>query len=400
MHSLRRLVFPEGLLVLAALVATRVEALATVAGDLATTILAAGLLVGALLALRFHRGRVLLILILLGAADRVLAAVGPAPDTGGRVAFALVALLVPLNLAVIALLPERGALTTGGLVRLGVLALQALLAAAVVYQATDGTAAALEVALLPGVDARWTPVPQLGLAVAAAALLLFLLLWARDPSPLARGLVWSLVAVVASLGARGHEAEPTLWLGAAGLVITLAVIESSYALAYHDGLTGLPGRRAMGEALHGLGEHYAIAMVDVDHFKQCNDRWGHDVGDQVLKMVASKLELVGGGGRAFRYGGEEFAVLFGGLGADQAGPHLEALRAAVEASSFSVRRRPRPRRKPPKEKRRGGTRESVAVTISIGLAERAAGMTPEAVVQAADQALYRAKEGGRNRVEE
>src|SRR5207244_5445715 len=102
-------------------------------------------------------------------------------------------------------------------------------------------------------------------------------------------------------------------------------------------------RRALNEALLRLGGHYTLAMADVDHFKNINDRHGHDVGDQVLKMVAAKLALVGGSGRAFRYGGEEFAVLFPGKSAEECLPELESRRRSGEETGFILRSRIRSR---------------------------------------------------------
>src|SRR2546422_7863084 len=131
-----------------------------------------------------------------------------------------------------------------------------------------------------------------------------------------------------------------------------------------------------------------------------NDRHGHDVGDQVLKMVAVKLALVGNGGHAFRYGGEEFAVLFPGKSVDEYLPEVETLRRTVEDTRFILRSRIRSRRKrtePVVAEKGPGTR--VPVTISIGVAEKDPRHTkPDQVVKAADRALYRAKEGGRNQV--
>lgn len=398
MRSIRRLLLPEGVLVAAALVVTRVDSLRSGVADAAPTALAIALGIGALLSLRFHRGRMLLVLLLLGLSDRALTITGIPPAIPDRLAYGFVALLLPLNLMAFALLPERGALTTPGLARLVTVGLEGAAVAFAASLGTEGLAAALERPLLASLT-TWTPVPQLGVALGAAALLLFLILWARQPTPIARGLFWAQVAILMALHEHGLNAATTsTWFATAGLVLAFAVLESSYALAYHDGLTGLPGRRALNEALHQLGDRYTVAMADVDHFKACNDRWGHDVGDEVLRMVASRLEGVGGGGRAFRYGGEEFAVLFPGLRPDDVRPHLEALREEVEGSSFALRRRPRPRRKPARRKTRDKL-QKIAVTISIGLAESDGRSPPEAIVQAADRALYQAKENGRNRVE-
>jgi diguanylate cyclase (GGDEF)-like protein len=140
-------------------------------------------------------------------------------------------------------------------------------------------------------------------------------------------------------------------------------------------------------------------MVDVDHFKQFNDRYGHDVGDQVLRMVASKLDRVSGGGKAFRYGGEEFAVVFPGQSAKDVMPHLDSLRREVQASCFVLRGADRPKKKPDTPKAQSGPRKAVLVTVSIGVAEREEPKRkPDQVIKAADQALYRAKDAGRNRV--
>ena len=96
-------------------------------------------------------------------------------------------------------------------------------------------------------------------------------------------------------------------MSAAGVILIVALLAESHRLAFRDTLTGLPGRRALEERLRSLGGRYAVAMVDVDHFKKFNDTHGHDIGDQVLKLVGARLAEVGGGGIAFRYGGEEFS---------------------------------------------------------------------------------------------
>jgi len=114
---------------------------------------------------------------------------------------------------------------------------------------------------------------------------------------------------------------------------------------------------------------------------------------------------VGGGGRAFRYGGEEFTVLFANATLAEAMPHLEDIRASIAAYHMAVRSEKRPKQKELGEKLRAlGAEESqppekiLSVTISIGAAAPAEGATPAQVLKAADEALYRAKKGGRNRV--
>ena len=180
--------------------------------------------------------------------------------------------------------------------------------------------------------------------------------------------------------------------------------------------------------------------MDIDHFKNFNDTYGHDTGDQVLRMVAARLARVSGGGQAYRVGGEEFSIVFPGKSVAEVIPHVELLRKVIAASSFQVRggeerrrnaakqqkdqeRRARARRVDDRtsdgtesDRRRSATRKSrkaahtgasrqiasgeLSVTVSIGVAEPArTNQKVEQVIHAADKALYRAKQAGRNRVE-
>ena len=154
------------------------------------------------------------------------------------------------------------------------------------------------------------------------------------------------------------------------------------------------------EDLDRLGPRYTIAMVDVDHFKRFNDEHGHGVGDQLLRMIAARLGALGGGAQAFRYGGEEFAVLFPDNAVGETMPRLEALRKAIESVPFVLRAPDRPQRKPDKPRARASGRRAVGVTVSIGVAgtDRRRAERAQEVLAAADAALYRAKRGGRNRI--
>ena len=182
------------------------------------------------------------------------------------------------------------------------------------------------------------------------------------------------------------------------LMIAAAVAQEAYQMAFRDELTGLPGRRALNERMQRLGRNYVLAMTDIDHFKKFNDTHGHDVGDQVLRLVASKLSKVTGGGRAYRYGGEEFVVVFAGKTLEECQPHLEMIREIIAEYKIKLRDAERPRDDQQGRLRRGGAVAShVSVTVSIGVAERLVEhATAEAVLKSADQALYRAKGAGRN----
>jgi GGDEF domain-containing protein len=218
-----------------------------------------------------------------------------------------------------------------------------------------------------------------------------------------RGFFWSLLMVALALHFSTSPGLMGVFMIGAALVLGLSVMETSYAMAYKDDLTGLPARRALMRDLDGIGGTYSAAMVDVDHFKKFNDRYGHDVGDQVLRMVAVRLARAPGGGRAYRYGGEEFTLLFPGKSLQETLPHLKEARRSIEEAAFTLRSWRRPLKKPVDPGAwRGGRKETpkrLSVTVSIGVADSAvADPSPEMVLKKADQALYRAKKAGRNRV--
>jgi diguanylate cyclase (GGDEF)-like protein len=178
------------------------------------------------------------------------------------------------------------------------------------------------------------------------------------------------------------------------LMCLYAILQESWRMAYLDELTELPARRALREKFQKMGGTYTVAMLDVDHFKKFNDTYGHDTGDSVLRMIATKLNRVTGGGTSYRYGGEEFSVVFNGKNIEDAKPHLETLRETIANTAFIINRASR--RKTDKKFRNRKNR-SVKVTISIGVADSNNNVSsPWDVLKLSDKALYRAKSKGRN----
>src|SRR5207237_1842303 len=210
-------------------------------------------------------------------------------------------------------------------------------------------------------------VPPAALVVFVLALVVLARRAILQVTALESGAVWSLVAAFLALGAGGGGLDSSAYFATGGLILVLSLIETWHGMAYDDELTGLPARRALNEALVRLHGVYTVAMVDVDHFKRFNDEHGHDVGDQLLRMVGARLGELGGGGRAFRYGGEEFAVLFPGKTLDEARTHLEAVRRTIEGAAFTLRGPHRPRTRP-ESPAPAGSRRRIAVTVSIGAA--------------------------------
>lgn len=359
--------------------------------------------VGMFLAVHFHRGRpfTALFLVALFYFCYRTALTGGITGFAQQGLFYSFSLLLPPNLALFALMRERGVFSVAGRLRFTFLAAQASAAWFLFRHHFEELLPLLSRKIIPHAALDNLPVPQPILAITLISLLLTAWLVIRRQAPIESGMLGAMIAItVACLNITTPDL-PAAFCSAAGLIITLSVIQDSYNMAFRDDLTGLPSRRALNEALHGLGRRYAVAMLDVDHFKKFNDTYGHDVGDQVLKMVAKKMEGVGGGGRAYRYGGEEFTVLFPGKRCSDAVPHLETLRRTIEEYRLAIRSNDRPKDQKKGEEKRGSRQESteVSVTISIGVAESGdnQGTTAE-VLKAADKALYRAKNKGRNQV--
>lgn len=250
--------------------------------------------------------------------------------------------------------------------------------------------------LLPLGAVPWRPW-RVALALNLVAVTVALVQWGLARRPLDAAIA---LALLLSAGGWLQLAGLDLrtWLLAGAATLGVGVVHSSWRLAFLDALTGLPNRRALDETLARLSGDYALAMVDVDHFKQFNDKHGHDAGDRVLAAVARSLAQTRAA-QAFRFGGEEFCLLF--RRPDVAKAACEEARVAIEALRVALPPKPvtaKPARsakgtsKPPK-------RPAVQVTASIGVAQRgAARRAVEDVLKAADQCLYKAKDKGRNQV--
>jgi diguanylate cyclase (GGDEF)-like protein len=361
------------------------------------------LAVAVALSLAFNRGRALLALVVFAVALAARAwflSAGIA-QFAPRVVFIALCIVVPLVLAVLALLRERGALGASIIPRLAlVIALPAI--GALIIATGDRTFIDQAYApILANAAVPATPIPQLGLAALIAGFIVATALAIVRNAPIERGFAGAIVAYGLALHFVKTPEPFALFMAAGELLIAIAVLEDTFRMAFRDELTGLASRRALNEQLHALGRRYVVAMLDVDHFKQFNDTYGHEVGDQVLKMVATQIARVGGGGKSYRYGGEEFTVLFPGKSIEGALPHLEAVRCSVADYALALRAPGRPQRMNGRKRRQPDARpgKTVSVTISIGVAGRTE-RTPKPmdVVNAADRALYRAKHKGRNQV--
>lgn len=341
-------------------------------------------IIGMLLGLRFNKSKVFFLCLILGISQ--LYQVSEAPYISDILSF-----LLPINILLFSIFKERGIFTNWGKLKFGLIMAQFVFVWWLLIPGNADFGSFLYFRLFHFDFMDINPIPQLS---SLFFLLTFLVLSAKlyfNPTLMDSSLIGVVLMTLIGLLLKDSYLGLNLFYAMAGFILVIGVVEASYFMAYGDELTEIPARRALKESMMKLSGKYAIAMVDIDFFKKFNDTYGHDTGDQVLRMVASNLGQVAGGGKAFRFGGEEFTILFANKTREDVIPLLEELRKDIAKQKHTYRK---------KSKVTGKDKvisKQLSVTISIGVAEKNENYkTAEEVLKAADKALYKAKKNGRN----
>jgi len=342
------------------------------------------------LSIHFNRSSIFFYVVLLIVANAAL----QLGWTNNDVTFALLSVLLPLLLLGLTIIPNIGIFSIRAIPAYSLLIIATVY---YLYVTTTSPAWAAQIFLTDWLPARyfdWTSLPQTALGTSLVALFFMLLLCLSQPSPHMAAGFGVLLMLIVQMHFGDQSSSLNVFSSAALLMCLYAIMQESWRMAYLDELTGLPGRRALREKFQRVSGVYTVAMLDVDHFKKFNDTYGHDTGDAVLRMISAKMSKVSGGGSCYRYGGEEFTIVFPGRNTDEAFPHLDALRDEIAKSPFVISRVDR--RKNGKTKK-PAQNKSVQVTVSIGIADsRKNALSPWDVLKQSDKALYRAKGKGRN----
>ena len=210
-----------------------------------------------------------------------------------------------------------------------------------------------------------------------------------DDAPAVRTLLESALTITTAMREQNTTLENRLAESSAEVASLQRNVENIRAEAIRDPLTGVANRREFDNALKASlenaeqsGNEVALVMADIDFFKSFNDQFGHQTGDQVLRLVAEVMDAnIKGHDLLARYGGEEFAMILPETSLDGAEMLANRIREAVEARRLKKRR----------------TNEDLGViTMSMGVASYAAGDTPDTMIERADECLYAAKAAGRN----
>jgi GGDEF domain-containing protein len=355
---------------------------------------------GSALALIARRSRLVIGLAVIALADRAMI------HLEGTTVAQSVALLLPVNLGVLAWLPEAQPFTAPGAARLGLVAAQS----AVVWFLHRSELAALSYApelanTVTATVAGWTAVPGLAVVAFGVGLAVTIVQLVVQRRGVAAGVAWAMVASFVALDGAMSGRPASAHFATAGILLIAAVMtEPLHTL--RDNVSGLPARLELYRALLRMPRRYAIACVEIDDFEAFRSRYGADAARRVLRTVSRALEREAGRGSVFHADSQRFVLLFRRMSAVAAAQRLDRARQAVPRMTIDARVREEalepplpfltPREAPAGEKPPEEFADcTVAVTISAGVAEAStAGKTSREVLSAAMQALDGARQRG------
>ncbi|HEY3423364.1 MAG TPA: GGDEF domain-containing protein [Negativicutes bacterium] len=300
--------------------------------------------------------------------------------------YAMTCLLLPLNLLFFSSRAERGILSSWGQRYFMFIFLQVAAVLAMIFSDDQELLSQINGKFIAFSFMPQTPIPDVAIIAFLISGLLLLVRRRRTNAHFKTAVFGTLIAIAFAQHFKSVPIAIPLFYAAAGLIMIVAVIQDYYFKAYLDELTGLPSRRSLNEDMLALEGTYVIAMLDVDFFKKFNDTYGHDAGDDVLRLIAGVMKNFKAG-KSFRYGGEEFTILFPNKSLAEAIAALEKLRESIAKCKFALRG----------SSSKKAAERKLNITVSIGVAESNHKLaSPEEVIKAADTALYRAKDNGRN----
>src|SRR5687767_11970448 len=351
---------------------------------------------GSALALVARRSRLVIGLAVIALADRAMI------HLEGTAVVHAVSLLLPINLGVLAWLPEAQPFTAPGAARVGLVAAQS----AVVWFLHRTELAAFSFApelatTVTATVAGWTAVPGLAVIAFGVGLALAIVQLVVQRRGVAAGVAWAMVASFVALDGAMSGRPASAHFATAGILLIAAVMtEPLHTL--RDNVSGLPARLELYRALLRLPRRYAIACVEIDDFESFRNRYGADAARRMLRTVSRALEREAGRGSVFHADSQTFVLLFRRTSASAAAERLDRARQTVPRMTLDARVRedgPPPASTPEAPEGEKPPMAfavcTVAVTISAGVAEAApGGKAPREVLNAAMQALEGARQRG------
>ena len=335
----------------------------------------------------FSSSRMILSLLVLTLADQA---------TTQQTIVAATAFLVPLNLLAFSIIKEDSLSTLRGVTRIVLVLIQPLLLWLCLPDQLD-LVSAFTREYVPAQYTDWTPIPQAAICAFAIALLLHFIRFILHRDPLEGGAIWALCAVFTAYHTGRYGWHSANFFMTASLILFVTMLQSFYQRTYRDELTGIPGRLAYDEAIEQLGKRFSVAVVSIDQLTQYANTHGKSVSEQILRLVAPKIQAACSDGQIFRATGEELTLLFPGKSTTETLHVLETIRKTAGAINLFLRRSERVLETSRGITKAGERDRELPITLSIGVAERPNDhVTLSLVIKAAYQALYEAKGTGGN----
>ena len=262
----------------------------------------------------FSSTRMILSLASLVFADVALVLYPPGHDSGAsQIVFNTVSFLLPLNFLAYVLLKEEAISIIRSVIQIATVLMQPIFVLWLCQPAQQDFASTLQWLYIPMLSTNWTPIPQIGLIAFGVAGIMHLIRFAVRGDPLDGAATWALAAIFLGYHSIQLGWQPRNFFGTAGLILFVGLVQSSYRRTYRDDLTGIEGRTAYEEATAQMGRNFAVAVLAIDQLKSYAGTHGKTVVEQVLKVVAPKVQMTCQGGRVFRLSGEELTLLFHNL---------------------------------------------------------------------------------------
>ncbi len=394
------IVFPGGLIFLIAIGFLRPQGLPMLLQQPIAALPYIVLTFGLIFGWYFASSRMILSLLVLALADRALV-LFPSTDAGqtavSQTVIAITAFLVPLNLLAFSIFKEDSLSTLRGVMRVVLVLAQPFLLLWLCLPDQHDLASSFTREYIPSLYMEWTPIPQPALFVFAIAFLLHIIRFVLHRDPLEGGTIWALGAIFVAYHTTRYGWKPTNFFMAAGLILFVTLLQSFYQRTYRDELTGIPGRLAYDEAITQLGKRFSVAVISIDQLTQYANIHGKSVSEQILKLVAPRVQTACADGQVFRTTGEDLTVLFPGKSTTETLGTLETVRKTIGAISVLLRGRDRVWEKEREAQKTGSRDQALPVTLSIGVAERVDdSATLTLVIKSAYRGLYEAKGVGGN----
>ncbi|HSQ90968.1 MAG TPA: hypothetical protein VLM19_02205, partial [Nitrospiraceae bacterium] len=291
-------VFPGGLIFLIAIGFLRPQGLPILLQQPIAALPYIVLTFGLIFGWYFASSRMILSLLVLAFADQALVLFST--TNADQTAIAITAFLVPLNLLAFSILKEDSLSTLGGLTRVVLVLVQPFLLVWLCLPDQHDLASSFTREYIPAQYMDWTPIPQPALFAFAIALLLHVIRFVLHRDSLEGGAIWALCTIFVAYHTSRYGWKPTNFFMAAGLILFVTLLQSFYHRTYRDELTGIPGRLAYEEAITQLGKRFSVAVISIDQLTQYANIHGKTVSEQILKLIAPRVQSACSDGQVFR----------------------------------------------------------------------------------------------------